>query len=65
MRNGAAILMPMYSTPQYIRSPNAPAVPSIQERTPNRPSIGLDLTESVIMHVIAEKATMMAIVMEK
>lgn len=52
IKNGAAKLIPMNSTPRYIERPNAAAVAMHALMLPNRPSHGFDRTVSPIMHVI-------------
>ena len=56
IRNGAARLIPIKGTPTYIQNPNAVSVPMMAETTPNKPSSGLDLTQSVIIQVITQNA---------
>lgn len=54
MRNGAARLMPMKSTPRYMHNPKAATVAIAAEILPSRPSQGLLRTQSVIMQVTTE-----------
>ena len=65
IKNGAARLIPMKGTPMYIQKPNADTVPIMDEITPNNPRYGLDLTQSVIMHVMTQNAIMNPMFIEK
>jgi len=59
IRKGAARLIPMNSTPRYIVTPKAAAVPMQAEMFPRRPSHGFARTQSAIQHDVIEKAAMM------
>lgn len=59
MRKGAARLMPINSTPRYMVTPNAAAVPMQAEMFPRRPSQGFARTQSAIQQDEMEKAAMM------
>ena len=58
IRKGAAMLIPMKGTPQYMTMPKEARVAKTAETTPKNPSMGLDLTQSVIMQVQMQKAIM-------
>ena len=51
IRNGAAKLIPINSTPKYIARPKAAEVAMTALTFPSRPNHGFDLTVSPIMHV--------------
>lgn len=65
VRKGAAKLIPIKSTPRYMASPKAATVPMAADILPSKPSIGFDLTQSVIMQVTTEKMTMTIAVVRK
>lgn len=56
MRNGAAKLIPMKSTPKYMQSPKADNVAIVALTFPKSPSHGFDLTQSAIMQVTERAA---------
>lgn len=54
IRNGAAKLIPMKSTPKYMQTPNAQRVAIAALKFPNSPNQGFERTQSVIIQVTAK-----------
>ena len=65
IKKGAARFIPMKGTPTYIQKPKAARVPMMADMTPNKPSNGFDLTQSVIIQVTTQKAIINPMFIEK
>lgn len=62
IRKGAAKFSPINSNPQYTVKPKAAATATADEKHPSTPSQGLLFTQSIIIHVDTEKASMITTV---